>query len=114
MLWNKSNYKSQLQLCLDSCFEEDTDFYGNDVGHQHNIKNPKACQTLCQNNSDCNFWTYSGFRCYLKSADSERRPYPGAISGPKFPISNMGARSCMYHQNSKAIAIILGEAIARR
>ena len=48
-----------LFLFLDGCFEKDTDFYGNNVGEQYGIENPEDCQTLCQNNNECNFWTYS-------------------------------------------------------
>ena len=70
-------------LFLDGCFETDTDFYGNNVGEQYDIENPKDCQTLCQNNNECNFWTLSN-SCWLKTTDSGRQSKLGVTSGPKF------------------------------
>ena len=74
-------------LFLGPCFEEGITFYGNDVELQRNIENPKACQTLCQNNIKCMYWTYGVTKhagnCWLKSEDSGRRSNPGLTSGPK-------------------------------
>ena len=74
-------------LLLGPCFEEGITFYGNDVELQRNIENPKACQTLCQNNIKCMYWTYgvtkAAGNCWLKSEDSGRRSNPGLTSGPK-------------------------------
>jgi hypothetical protein len=80
----------------DLCLEKDTDFQGHDLpgNPRTNVANPTACQKLCLNNNNCNFWTYgltaphSG-NCWLKSTDSGRQSYPGLISGRKNCNANM-------------------------
>ena len=79
------------------CIEEDTDYLGNDIKHSKsyshndwhipNVENPTHCQTLCQENRQCKFWTFGltehKGHCWLKTSASGRKKHPGLISGPK-------------------------------
>ena len=47
----------------------------------------RECQELCQKRAECNFFTYVKSyygACFLKTSDSGRRAFSGAVSGTKF------------------------------
>ena len=63
--------------------------HGGDLhdGEKTNVADAKACQKLCQNRSDCLFWTF-GLNvwqnvCWLKHSKGGRKFQSGLISGPK-------------------------------
>ena len=59
---------------------------GNDVESFRKIRNAAECQTLCQSNDECYYWTVSkNGDCYLKNANaiSAISKKKGATSGPK-------------------------------
>ena len=70
-----------------SCFEQNIDFYGNDVGSKV-VSDEYDCQKECQNYDGCNYWTYMD-GCWMKSSDSGSVLLNGAISGPKFCPSKL-------------------------
>lgn len=53
---------------------------------------PDDCQTLCQENNDCNFFTfnYGGQKCYMKSTLGSRSGPAGETSGPAHCSSGSG------------------------
>ena len=73
-----------------------------------NVENPTACQTLCLNNINCNYWTFGVTfhpgRCWLKSSDSGRRSYSGLTSGPK----NCGKLTLNYRHLARPFTLICG------
>ena len=64
------------------------DYNGNDIQIIPNVSQPGACQALCQQEPECNFWssgtTDVGPRCWLKSSIRSQQPRVSRISGPKY------------------------------
>ena len=79
--------RSIANILIGSCFEQNKDFFGNDVGDT-TASDEYDCQKECQNlwPESCNYWTYNLFnkKCFMKNSNSGSVPYNGAISGPKF------------------------------
>ncbi|KAH0484850.1 MAG: hypothetical protein KVP17_004438 [Porospora cf. gigantea B] len=75
--------KSGSLKCLfgSKCFEQRTDFTGNDIDST-SAASVEACAAECENRRRCQFFTYdkSG-QCYLKTSDAGRRSRRGATSG---------------------------------
>ena len=71
------------------CFANDLDSEGNDIQSAiEGIASAADCQKLCNNNVDCNYFTYGSTvhsgNCWLKSEKATiLSSYPGLISGPK-------------------------------
>merc|ERR1711920_202709 len=69
------------------CFENNVDFYGNDLHwiFPETASSAKDCQDQCSRNSDCNVFTFNTGKfihnCYLKRSDGGRRARSGRISG---------------------------------
>ena len=85
MKLTKNECKKVIVIFLGSCFEQNTDFLGNDVGNWTATSDKNDCQKECQNYGSCNYWTYNTIdgKCHMKSSDSGRKSLNGAISGPK-------------------------------
>lgn len=66
--------------------EHNFDYYGDDIpqpeGGVTSANNADECAAACEQNEECNFWTYATF-CYMKYTNSGRRYKYGAISGNK-------------------------------
>ena len=77
--------RSIANILIGSCFEQNKDFYGNDVGSKV-VSDEYDCQKECQNYDRYNYWTFNSLvnKCLIKNSDSGLRLYNGAISGPKF------------------------------
>jgi len=87
--------------CHINCFEEDTDYEGDDLSDNviENVANANACQLLCHNRADCLFWTYLDInlthdwagRCWLKDGKGtiKNEDHEGYTSGPKYCISDV-------------------------
>ena len=79
--------RSIANILIGSCFEQNKDFYGNDVGSKV-VSDEYDCQKECQNFDSCNYWTWTSHGdfnvCWMKNSDSGRKSKNGAISGPKF------------------------------
>ena len=77
--------RSIANILIGSCFEQNTDFLGNDVGAKEMdlFSDEYDCQKECQNYDSCNYWTWTS-KCWMKNSDSGRVSKNGAISGPKF------------------------------
>ena len=75
--------RSIANILIGSCFEQNKDFFGNDVGDT-TASDEYDCQKECQNDDSCNYWTWYNNRCYIKNSDSGQASLIGAISGPKF------------------------------
>ena len=67
-----------------ACFETDIDYYGNPVYVAFNEVSENECYFKCQENDECNYWTYYDQRCHLKSKRENVQRLAGAVSGPKF------------------------------
>ena len=59
-------------LYLGVCFEEEVDYPAMDIGLvQYTVWTAADCQILCQQNSECQYWTYQyPALCYLKRGKS--------------------------------------------
>jgi len=70
-----------------SCFEDNYDYYGNDLHWviPETASSAADCQDQCSRDSDCKFFTFktgkSFHNCYLKDSDAGRRVRSGRISG---------------------------------
>lgn len=70
------------------CPEHDVDFTGNDLSSVH-THNWHKCGVICEDTSDCKFWTYDkdyddkAGTCFLKYSDEGLKELPGTISGAK-------------------------------
>ena len=78
-----------LSLLDFQCFQNNLDYYGNDVS-SISASSPNDCQEKCQNNKDCGVWTYGkeknirGENCWLKNDNSYKVWKKDLISGPKY------------------------------
>ena len=82
-------------ICVSqSCYLYNVDYKGTNLNEEHQLKTEDAstCQTLCQKEPRCYFWTWvtpdfqdGAYRkdCYLKSSDVVMASQDGLISGPK-------------------------------
>ncbi|KAH9128118.1 hypothetical protein LEN26_000742 [Aphanomyces euteiches] len=55
-------------------WEENVDYYGNDLAKDPSITTPGECCDLCAANSACKLYVVSIYGCTLKSAGTDRRP----------------------------------------
>ena len=82
---------------VEHCFEKDTGtkFITTRLGNPQNVPNSIACQKLCQDTAECEFWTTynAGGTCWLSTSDSEKFHYSGQITGPKFCGENKSSIS---------------------
>ncbi|KAF4640288.1 PAN domain-containing protein [Toxoplasma gondii] len=80
------------RICAPSAgsLEINVDFVGNDIKlvDDGSVKSYPDCQYLCQQYSDCHYWTYyqDKMSCFLKNAmaPTSRLPRQSTVSGPKF------------------------------
>lgn len=69
------------------CFEDNVDYYGNDLHliFPETASSAKDCQDQCSRDSDCKVFTFNTRKivhnCYLKRSDAGRRSSSGRISG---------------------------------
>jgi hypothetical protein len=89
---------SGAKICTGACFELNVLYQGETLRTVANVTNSMACQTACQNEIDCETFTYSerlfNTTCSLKNATGIKVSVPSrilassnkptAISGPKF------------------------------
>ena len=79
---------------LEYCFQDGLAYRGDAVpGIPSNIPNvmsAKDCQKECQNDNDCQFWTWNSPNvpknkntCWLKAGKVQLRAKSGKISGPR-------------------------------
>jgi len=87
------------------CYEMDVYFDAHVLGTVLQTGGPSACSAACNTVDPCLFWTWvrSSNDCLLKSGDSGRRSYTGAISGARgctnqFPDSRGNLRRRMLDQ----------------
>ena len=79
--------RSIANILIGSCFEQNKEFHGYDVGHKEASDEydcQKECQNYVSNYDTCKYWTWYSNVCYMKNSDSRRVSKNGAISGPKF------------------------------
>ena len=92
---------------LDTCFEKDIGFEGSIKVYSANAAAADDCQKSCQNNDNCDFWTWQPIgskiiapqqhgNCFMYKLGwdpnnngpmgwkPERKSVAGVISGPKF------------------------------
>ncbi len=85
-------------IFLETCHEnmDYTDFAGTFIQKLANIENALKCQTLCQLNPTCLFYSYtlSSKVCLLKDTVGRKVPNSDKLSGP---------RTCPGHFSSKEI-----------
>ncbi|CAK4080561.1 unnamed protein product [Aphanomyces euteiches] len=55
-------------------WEENVDYYGNDLAKDPSITTPGECCDLCAANSACKLYVVSIYGCTLKTAGTDRRP----------------------------------------
>ena len=82
--------------CHINCYEEGTDYEGDDLsdGIITKVANANDCQALCHVRADCLFWTYLDIsldhewagQCWLKSGKGtiKNEDHEGYTSGPKY------------------------------
>ena len=65
------------------CFDNGKDYIGNDI-QMIQMPNETRCQETCQENIECNFFTFkpSNQNCWLKHAKSNPNTNNDRISGP--------------------------------
>ena len=77
---------------LPECYFFDTDFFGGGIGAQLDVADHIACQQLCQNMADCNYFSCGEGdhaninvrkKCHFKSVKNSEDPSAKVISGPK-------------------------------
>ena len=68
-----------------NCFQDQIDFYANNIGSIPNITGAEACQKICQGNVACRFFTYDtrDKTCFSKYAAAIPTVVLGVVSGPK-------------------------------
>jgi len=61
------------------------DYSGNIVQELNNINNPLDCQTSCQVNPNCQFYSYSKSKqiCWLMDIVGRKTSNPDKMSGPR-------------------------------
>ena len=90
---------------LPDCFEDDVDYFGDDIKRARNIPDATTCQKKCQETRGCRYWTWTskGFflrnRCFMKDGQGTKKKKGGAISGPRECHSLF--RCVPTYQNSK-------------
>ena len=80
--------------CHIYCYEEDTDYEGDDIGGNiyTNIANAHDCQAKCHLNKDCLYWSFMdpsmnhkwAGNCWLKDGKGTVKSFSGVTSGPKY------------------------------
>jgi len=62
--------------------EDGKDYLGNDIHHKQ-VETLQACADLCASTPGGLFWTWNmgKKKCFVKTSDSGRKQYPGAVSG---------------------------------
>merc|ERR1719419_312116 len=73
----------------EDCFEQGIDYLGNDISEGHYVSTSSAagCQSECQRNSACNFWTWDPTyhtACWMKTAKTQTAANSVVTSGPKY------------------------------
>merc|ERR1719394_1013067 len=73
----------------EDCFEQGIDYLGNDISEGHYVSTSSAagCQSECQRNSACNFWTWDPSyhtACWMKTAKTQTAANSVVTSGPKY------------------------------
>ena len=65
--------------------EYNIDYYGNEIRNYSGVGTSKACADLCASTDGGLFWTWNpaSRKCFVKSSDSGRHQYSGAVSGNK-------------------------------
>ncbi len=73
-----------------SCFDVNYDRVGLDKGILGSIASPDDCQSLCQLNTDCDFFVYflTTEECFLKNGASKKYESNNVITGPKYCNGN--------------------------
>lgn len=68
-----------------NCFQDQTDFFSNDIEGIPNIRSTEDCQKRCQAHAACNFFTYDSRyqNCWLKNGAIPMPSSLGFVSGPK-------------------------------
>jgi len=68
-----------------NCFQDQFDFYINDLEAIRNIADAGACQKICQGKDACRFFTYDtrDKTCYPKHGAAIPTPLAGVVSGPR-------------------------------
>lgn len=68
-----------------ACYEQRTDYHGNDILHMSKIPSANMCQVLCSKLQQCEAFTLYKTTCYLKSAKQVLKGDKCAdcVSGPK-------------------------------
>ena len=61
----------------------DTQFSGESLTKNGTIHVPQACQGLCQEKAECEFFTWSETNCELWKTQTTHSAKDGYISGPK-------------------------------
>jgi len=83
---SRGNWNTMTQIAGKGFLELNTDLYGNDIRLPAGIEvgSWEACARLAAGTPGGKFWTWlekGNKHCYVKSSDSGRRHYAGAISG---------------------------------
>ena len=73
--------------CTEFCFEEGVSFHSfalpGALPEYYELPTAMDCARKCFYTKNCNFFTFNKNynRCFLKTKDSDRRPYAQAVSG---------------------------------
>jgi len=76
-------------VSAESCFDADTDYYGNDIGKDTSVTDAAGCQQVCQATKGCLFWTFydnpghAAFGCHIKNKKATPTQLPKGTSGPR-------------------------------
>ena len=97
----------------EGCFEEHTDYPGNDLDHFVS-ESPQKCQSDCQKLENCRFWTYvksdtDSNWCHIKSnKENVNSNHDHATSGPKYcdssELENLRDPNIYYFFDRKSLS----------
>ena len=92
------------------CFEENIDYFGNDISHLNSILSEEQCQFKCQELDNCKFLRYSESpqTCHLKTKKENVNELSGGSSGPRFCNGNKRNKSLSKIDNHLKISILKG------
>jgi len=71
------------EYVTNDCYSMDTQFSGESLTKNGTIHVPQACQGLCQEKAECEFFTWSETNCELWKTQTTHSAKDGYISGPK-------------------------------
>jgi len=86
--WGYCSIEDTSAVLNHTCYDEDTDYYGGDIGHSPTVDNAVDCQKLCMATANCQYWTFynvkgASYGCHVKDRKNTPSTLAGGTSGPR-------------------------------